>query len=322
MAGALAARMRSVAADWARRRQGNDGHAVTLRRRRIFILPTRHGLVFGAVVFAMLLGSLNYGANLGFALTFLLAGLALVAMHHCHNNLLGVTLRFAGAEPVFAGDDVRFRLNLQNASDRPRYDIVAECGASFDGPVDLNGGAGAVLHLPVPTARRGYVILPRLSLSTRYPGNLFRAWSWVHMEARCLVYPEPAPRGRALPSGEEELGARSVRNREDDDFVGLREATRTDPPRRLAWKAFARNEQLLAKEFAGGADRPCLFDFDSLGGLEVEARLSQLTRWCLDAAETGLSFGLILPERSIPLGSGERHLHGCLEALALHGLPA
>ena len=49
------------------------------------------------MVFAMLLGSLNYGASLAFALTFLLAGLALVVMHHCHNNLLGTQLRFLGA---------------------------------------------------------------------------------------------------------------------------------------------------------------------------------------------------------------------------------
>ena len=91
------------AATWARRRQGADAHAIALKRRRIYILPTRFGVVFAAMVFAMLLGSLNYAASLGFALTFLLAGLCLVVMHHCHNNLLGATIKFVGAAPVFAG---------------------------------------------------------------------------------------------------------------------------------------------------------------------------------------------------------------------------
>jgi uncharacterized protein (DUF58 family) len=311
--------MRSVAADWVRRRQGEDGHALALKRRRIYILPTRHGIVFGALVFAMVLGSLNYGANLGFALSFLLAGLGLVAMHHCHNNLLGLRIHYSGAEAVFAGEDARFRLNIQNPSSAARFDIVAASGTTEEGPIDLDAGSGELLHLHVPTTSRGYLAMPRFSLSTRYPGNLFRAWTWVHMDARCLVYPEPAARGQAMPMGTEELGARSSRNREDDDFAGLRDATPTDPPRRIAWKAFARNDQLLAKEFAGGTDRPCLFEFDALPGLDTEARLSQLARWCLDAAEAGLSFGLILPERSVPLGSGDRHLHDCLEALALHG---
>jgi uncharacterized protein (DUF58 family) len=108
-----------------------------------------------------------------------------------------------------------------------------------------------------------------------------------------------------------------MRNREDDDFAGLRTATPSDPPRRLAWKAYARSDQLFAKEFAGGAEQPQLFEFNALRDLDVEQRLSQLTRFCLDAAEAGTAFGLVLPDETIPLGSGERHLHLCLQALAL-----
>ena len=320
MPGAASERLRSWVADWARRRQGDDAHAITLRRRRIYILPARFGVIFAALVFAMLLGSLNYGASLGFALTFLLAGLGLSVMHHCHNNLLGVSVRFAGADPVFAGAEAEFRLTLQNGTTQPRFDIAAGCGGSEDGPVDLAAGAAATLKLNLPTSGRGHRELPRFSVSTRHPGNLFRAWTWVNMDAHCLVYPEPAPPGRPLPVGADELGTRAAINREEDDFVGLREAVAGDPPKRLAWKAFARSDQLLAKQFSGGAERPCLFDFDELKGLDDEARLSQLTRWCLDAAEARRSFGLVLRGRRIPLGSGDRHLHDCLEALSLYGL--
>jgi uncharacterized protein (DUF58 family) len=320
VAGALAERLRAHAADWARRRHGDDAHALTLKRRRIFILPTRFGVAFGSLVLAMLLGSLNYDANLGFALTFLLTGLGLVVMHHCHNNLLGVTIRYAGAMPVFAGEQAAFRLLLDSDTPDSRFDLVADSGDSGGGPADLAPGSGEIVHLNVAAPRRGYVLLPRFSLSSRYPGNLFRAWSWINMEARCLVYPEPAPPGHALPSGGSELGKRSSLQRDEDDFIGLRQATRSDPPRHLAWKAFARSNQLYAKQFAGGADRPCLFDFSELQEPDTERRLSQLTRWCLDAAAAGLSFGLILPDRRIALGSGEQQLHQCLEALALFGL--
>jgi uncharacterized protein (DUF58 family) len=317
---ARAERWRSFAADWAKRRHGEDSHTVTLKRRRIFILPTRHGLMFAGVMFAMLLASLNYGANLGFALTFLLAGLGLVVMHHCHNNLLAITVRFGGADAVFAGDEARFRMTLCNDATADRLDIVAEAGEFSDGPVDLAPGASDHLDLYRPTERRGYVRLPRFSIATRYPANLFRAWAWMHMDARCLVYPRPAPPGRPLPTGSDSLGTRSPLNRDEDDFAGLKDATASDPPRRIAWKAFARSEQLLVKEFSGGAERPCLFDFGQLPELDDEKKLSQLTRWCLDAADARLAFGLVLPDRRIPLGSGQRHLHLCLEALALYGL--
>jgi len=267
----------------------------------------------------MLLGSLNYGASLGFALTFLLAGLGLVTMQHCHNNLLATTVSFAGADPVFAGEEAKFRISLQNGSTKPRFDIVIESGASSDGPVDIQSGATTVLHLHLPTTKRGWIRLSRFSVSTRHPGNLFRAWTWVHMDTRCLVYPEPAVKGRPMPTGSDAHGARSAINREEDDFAGLRDAAPGDPPRRIAWKAYARSDQLLVKEFSGGAERPCLFDWKDLADLNDEAKLSQLARWCLDAADERRSFGLVLPGEKIPLSSGDRHLHDCLQALALYG---
>ncbi|HEY5665218.1 MAG TPA: DUF58 domain-containing protein [Gammaproteobacteria bacterium] len=320
MLSAQSARLRSLAADWARRRQGEDSHAVALQRRRVYILPTRYGLIFALTVFAMLLGSLNYGASLGFGLTFLLCGLGLVLMQHCHNNLLGVTISFAGADPVFAGAEARFRIALQNGAAETRWDLAIDCGASGDGPVDLASGAATTLQVNLPTRTRGWVHLTRFSVSSRHPGNLFRAWSWIHMDARCLVYPEPAPPGRPYAFSSDAGGMRSAPQQEEDDFVGLRDASPADPPRRLAWKAYARSDQLMTKEFAGSAAPACLFDWRELAELDDDAKLSQLTRWCLDAAHEGRSFGLVLPDRKIPLGTGERHLHDCLQALALHGL--
>lgn len=320
MLSARSERLRYWAADWAKRRQGDDGHTVTLKRRRIYILPTRYGMVFGSMVLAMLLGSLNYGASLGFALTFLLTGLAIVAMQYCHNNLLATTVSFGGADPVFAGEEAKFRVSLQNDTSQPRYDIAGDCGESRDGPVDIPPGGTATLHLHVPTKSRGWVRLSRFSIATSHPGNLFRAWTWIHMDARCLVYPQPAPPGRPLPDGSDAHGTRSAVNREEDDFAGLRDAAPGDPPRRLAWKAFARSGQLLVKQFSGGAERPCLFDWHDLPGVDDEEKLSQLARWCLDAAMQRRGFGLVLPGQKIPLGNGDRHLHDCLQALALYGL--
>src|SRR5690349_23895512 len=128
------------AANWARRRQGDDSHNVALARRRIYILPTRFGAVFGVMVFAMLLGSINYGASLGFALTFLLAGLGLVVMHHCHNNLLGAEIKFLGAAPVFAGERAEFKIAVGNDAAAARLEIELKHNEHTAGPVDVASG--------------------------------------------------------------------------------------------------------------------------------------------------------------------------------------
>ncbi len=307
------------AAAWARKRQGPDAHVVALGRRRIYILPTRFGIVFAAMVFTMLLGSLNYGASLGFALTFLLAGLGLVVMHHCHNNLLGTEIRFLGAAPVFAGERAEFRIALLNRSPTPRYEIeIAHLGHRA-GPVDVYG-APEILQIGVDTERRGRVALGRFAVETRHPGRLFRAWTWVHMEAHGLVYPRPAAPGRALPRTEG-AGHGGQARRGDDDFGGLRQAVPGDPPQRIAWKAYARSDLLLLKEFAGGSREPCVLDWATLADLDAEARLSQLARWCLDAEADGRDFGLALPSTTVPIGNGTQHLARCLEALALFEAP-
>jgi len=308
------------AASWAHRRQGADPLAVALQRRRIYILPTRFGAVFGFMVFAMLLGSLNYGASLGFTLTFLLAGLGLVVMHHCHNNLLGAQIKFFGATPVFAGERAEFRLGLGNDAATPRYEIELTHRKHAAGPVDVPQCGMETLKLGVDTAHRGYVKLERFTVATRHPGRLFRAWTWVHMDARCLVYPKPAPPGLPLPdTGGTGVGSRP--NHGDEDFAGLRGAAPGDPPQRIAWKAYARSGLLLLKQFAGGDREPCLLDWDMLPGLAVEERLSQLARWCLDAETEGRSVGLRLPGVAVPLGHGPSHVAACLEALALFEAP-
>jgi uncharacterized protein (DUF58 family) len=304
------------AASWARRRQGSDPLAVVLKRRRIYILPTRFGTIFAVMVFAMLLGSLNYGASLGFMLTFLLAGLGLVLMHHCHNNLLGAELKFVGAHPVFAGQRAEFRIAVGNESAAPRFEIELAHARHTAGPVDVEPGTSETLRITVPTERRGWAVLDRFAVATRHPGGLFRAWTWIHMDARCLVYPQPAPPGRPLPESVGP-GAGGRPDRGDSDFAGLRAAAPGDPPQRIAWKAYARNDSLLHKQFAGGDREPCMLYWDELQDLDLEARLAQLARWCVDAEAEGRSFGLRLPGASLPLGSGPQHLGECLEALAL-----
>jgi uncharacterized protein (DUF58 family) len=308
------------AATWARRRQGADAHTIALKRRRVYILPTRFGLVFGAMVFAMLLGSLNYAASLGFALTFLLAGMGLVLMHHCHNNLLGATIKFVGAAPVFAGDRAEFKIAVGNADRAPRFEIELKYREHTAGPVDVADGTTELLRLGLPTERRGWAALERFRVETCYPARLFRAWTWVHMDTRCLVYPRPADPGRPLPDGTGG-GTGGQPHPGDDDFAGLKSAAPGDPLQRIAWKAYARNDVLLLKEFSSGAGEPCSLDWDMLPELAVEERLAQLARWCLDADAAGRSFALRLPGNAIPLGQGPQHLAACLEALALFDAP-
>jgi uncharacterized protein (DUF58 family) len=316
--GSVTQRLGILGANWAERRQGRDrSEGFQLQRRRIYILPTRYGAIFAVVLFAMLLGSINYGANLAYALTFLLTGLVLVILHHCHNNLLRLELRFAGAEPVFANQSAEFRIAIHNPAGVVRQEIEVAPPDSSAPPVDIEPQQTQIVGIRFAAGKRGWLRIGRFRVTTAFPASLFRAWTWVHMDAHCLVYPSPAPSGRPLPDIAAGSSRRASFEREDADFYGLRNASESDSPNRIAWKAYARNDQLLTKQFAGAEHQPCMLDWDAVPSSDVEFKLSQLTRWCLDAAAQSRAFALRIPGRVIPLGSGSKHMHECLCALAL-----
>jgi uncharacterized protein (DUF58 family) len=107
--------------------------------------------------------------------------------------------------------------------------------------------------------------------------------------------------------------------RGDEDFAGMRPFHPGDSPRRIAWKAYAREQGLQVKLYAGTAVTSHVFDWDSLEGMDVESRLSQLCRWIEDAHAEGRAFALKLPGVDVPPNVGPAHRQHCLTALAMFG---
>lgn len=294
-----------------------DG-AARVRQRYIYILPTGTGFLFGAVLFITLLGSLNYQNNLGLFFTFLLASVALVSMHLTWFNLLGLEIRTAPGAGVFAGDDAHFTLTLREPGRRPRSDLRIGGAKGRTRPLMLAECAQDGMALTLTTTRRGRASLGAVPIETRYPLALFRAWCTVDSPASVWVYPRPAPSippppllaaaGSARTPGERGEGAH--------DYVGPRGYRPGDSPRRLDWKALARERGLVVKQFGGDQAEEIWLDWAQLPAGDTETRLSQLCRQVLDAAAARSRFGLRLPGRTIALDSGAPQRQRCLEALA------
>jgi uncharacterized protein (DUF58 family) len=304
---------------WTRRRHPPEHGRIFLSQRRVYILPTRHGVVFGGALVLMLVGSINYNLSLGYVLTFLLAGMAIVSILHTFRNLAHLTLVAGRVEPVFAGETAHFVLHAENHRIESRQAVCFLCSGEAI-TVGVPGNGSAKVDLPVRAGRRGWLELPRVTIETRFPLGLFRAWSYAQPAMKVLVYPRPddapLPASKPRPDSGDAVSVGTG----TDDFSGLREYQQGDSPRHIAWKAVARGDTLLTKLFSGRASRELIFDWDDLpAGMGDEARLSRLTRWLLLAQEAGVSYGLRLPGSSLSFGSGREHLARCLQALALHG---
>lgn len=304
--------------NWLFQPRGAQAGPVVLVQRRVFILPTRQGLGFAAVLLMMLAGSVNYSLSLGFVLTFLLGAMGITTMLHSFRNLANLRLSAGRAQPVFAGSTARFTVCIENTGDSDRYSIGlarGRLGAEF---TDVPARQTVFAGIDIPAPRRGLLSPGRLTLFTRYPLGLYYAWAYFEPAMHCLVYPRPAPPGLPLPAMTRTAGQGTQHGQGQEDFSGLRQYHPGDSSRHIAWKAVARDQGLLTKQFSGRADSELWLAWALLPPQTgPEEKLSQLTRWVLDADALGLSFGLELPGNAISVASGEAQRERCLEALAL-----
>ena len=318
---AIRQRLRRRAADWARRRQGADTLPLTLGRRRLYILPTRAGVGFGALVITMIAAGLNYANSLALLLAFLLAGFALVAMHECHRNLLGLSLLEASAPPLFAGSSGMLRLTLENASRMRRYRLQAAAGEESAAVMDLTAGSRGRLELPIRALRRGLQRIERLRISSSHPFGLFRAWTWVHAPIDVIVYPRPSGALPLPPESGAASGAWAQGAAGSDEWRGLRPFREGDSPRQVAWKAYAREAPMLVKEYSSAGAPLRVLSLAHARQPDLESRLEQLARWIVDCESRGEVYGLEMAGERIPAHRGPDHRHRCLSALARYGSP-
>lgn len=294
--------------------------SATLLGKRIFVLPTRQGLIFMAVLLVILLGATNYGNSMAFALCFLLGSLLFVSVLHSYRNLVGIEVRLAQVSDAFAGGHASFVIELRNPDSRSRHDIALLTSDNATAMVDVAQRDQSQTALAIPAPRRGVLRLGRITLESRYPFGLIRAWSYVDIEGEALIYPRPGD-GTAPLHSATAAGEGMVTNEPgSDDFHGLRNYQTGDSLRHIHWQALARGGELLTREFQRHQSPELWFDWQQTGGRSIEDRLSRLCRWVLDAEARQQRYGLRLPGNEIAPGVGPAQQQRALRQLALFGI--
>ena len=334
----LVSHLRQRWSDWWEARLPRQDE-LRLTQRNLYILPTRSGWGFAAVVGVLLLASINEQINLGYGLAFLLGGTGLAALYQTHGNLQGISLSLGNPPSVHAGQTSQVPVTLVNHHRRLwRCALAVSVAGTSEGAdrntnqfCDLPPQRDTSILLDIPTARRGRHALPRLVIETRYPLGLFRAWSYWRPRSQVLVWPALDPHAPPLPDGDSEAAPAEhtpAQRRPGQELPeGLRDYRRGDPVRWIAWKksslTLAAGTGLVTREPASSRSPDRWLDFEQgsgLSGLDTEQRLSRLASWLMaaeqEAGAVGRTYGLKLPGQVIPCGSGAHHLRNCLDALA------
>ena len=298
------------------RQRPREALPIELGQRRIYVLPTAFGIGFGAMLMVMLLGALNYNNNAALLLTCLLGAACAQSMYGAFRALHGLRLEAIRADHAEAGQALRVELRF-TAPQRAHAGLCLHVGAAAH---DFSVAAGAALNLPISlhSERRGWMELPALKLGSTWPFGLFRAWSWLRPDTRVLVYPAREAVGPP-PAGTGAESTPAPRSHElGEDYAGLRAYQPGDSPRRIAWKASARNATLLLR-LHEPPDAQALWhlQWSALRGLDHETRIMRLARWVDEAHRGGQRWQLDLPAQSLGPDAGGAHYHACMSALAL-----
>lgn len=299
---------------------------ITLKRREVFILPTRSGFLFALVLLLMLVGSMNYNNSMGYMLTFLLVSMAIISTLHTHRNLLDLRITTGKVTPVFAGESIQFEILLDNQNHAARHALVFErcLTASFWSPkivfshlIDIPANQLMPLCFTVPTYQRGRIHLGKIRIATQFPLGLFYSWAYIQLDFSSFVYPMPQGTDK-LPLSQANQSHSQGESSSGDDFIGYRTYQIGDSPRHIDWKAVARQRGWLIKQFGGGETAQQIWlNWQDTQTTIVEKSLSQLCLWILLADQQNAQYGLQLPQQKIELNTGMQHRAHCLKSLAL-----
>lgn len=307
--------------------------ADSLKKHRVYIFPTRQGMIFALMLLVMLLGAINYNNSMAFVLTFLLASLAIVCILHTYRNLAGLVLRGAPPQPVYAGENALFPVTLDNRIVSQRYAIeftqapgkslrrTSPSASVTPLRIDIPANHLKIIHIQLKTVHRGFISPGRLKISTCFPLGLFRAWSYLETGQTCVVYPKPAGNLPVPPAVIEQFEYQKGVLIGTDDFIGFRKYRPGDSTRNIAWKALARGQGPLVKRFNGKGASKLMLGWHDVSHLHnTEKCLSQLCQWILLAEMQDIHYGLEMHGVHIDPGHGDHHKHYCLESLARYGL--
>ena len=316
---------------------------------------TSGGLIFLGILGIVAFAAWNTSNNLLFLVFSVLASTFFVALMTARANLRDLIVSARFPDHIFAGEPAPVIVTLKNARRLlPSFSVLVEAR----GPAAIHDGKGKrvmrsrfkkrvlayFMYVPHRAAaeqrveqlfeKRGHVLITGFELSTRFPFGFFRRRRRLRArDVDIVVFPKPEAIGDELHLLPMNAGRHaSMRRGAGHDLLTLRDYQPQDDLRHIDWKATARGQRLIVREFTAEDERRVTIAFDTrvtekkpdAKGADDTDFNTRFERGVTLAASLVAHFieeraevRLVLGEEGGRYGSGQEHLYECLRRLAL-----
>lgn len=303
---------------WAAKRSPRADRVV-LQHRTIYVFPSKQGAAFLVLIILIWILGTNYQNNLILGLSFFLTSLMLVSIIHAFKNLLGLTFVPDATRHAAVGEMASFDIQITSSYQHDHHGLLLLVD-DFD-PVraDIHAGKATHVQLNLSARHRGWLKLPRIVLKSYFPFGMIRAWAYIDLKHRALIFPRPIACDQPpLGAGQGDEGI-YLSTQRGDEFQGFQNYQPGAPLSQIAWKQFARGAGMHLKDYRALQSEQFWLDWQELNARDTELALSNLSYWVNYFADNNIEFGLRLPQVTIEPGVGDVHRLDALTALALFG---
>ena len=321
-------------------------------------LPVRvtpGGLIFLGILGIVAFAAWNTSNNLLFMVFSVLTSTLVVSLVIARANLRDLIVSARFPDHIFAGDPTPVIVLVRNARRLlPSFSVLVEArgpnpetkenrrrlmGSRFTKRalayfMYVPHRASAEQRIEQLFEKRGHVLITGFELSTRFPFGFFRRRRRLRArDVDIIVFPKPEPIGDELHLLPMNAGRHaSVRRGAGHDLLTLRDYQPEDDLRHIDWKATARGQRLIVREFTAEDERRVTIAFDtriavgqaagdSNDEMDAAARFERGVTLAASLAahfiEERAEVRLLLGKERGRYGSGEEHLYDCLRRLAL-----
>ncbi|MBI5074561.1 MAG: DUF58 domain-containing protein [Nitrospirae bacterium] len=284
---------------------------------------TREGKRFLLAAVLIAVAAINTGNNLIYLILSLMLSFIALSYLILRLNLAKLVLEVSIEGPVFAEEQVRIELRMHNNKKVPVYSVIitAEDAVAPVYCAQISGHGVFREKMVLVFRKRGLYGHRDFLVQSGFPFILFRKSMSVNVSGQVLVYPKlrDVREMQEVTAGRQEEGVVAVRGR-GDEVHSLRAYQHGDDWRRIHWKASAKLEGFLIREYAEYASQKITILLDNLlphDDMHFETAVSIAASLAKQYVEAGYPVRFIAAGKSMPFGSGEEHLRSILDILAV-----